>query len=76
MSMASKNKFKVSECLITRHEVYTADECFLTGTAAEIVPVIKVDARIIGSGKPGVVTKKMLALFRAATKTKGVKYTV
>ncbi len=52
-------------------EVYTADECFLTGTAAELVPVVKVDGRIIGAGKPGAVTKRLLNRFRDLTQSEG-----
>ncbi|MBU4334414.1 MAG: branched-chain amino acid aminotransferase, partial [Candidatus Omnitrophica bacterium] len=59
---------------ITRHEVYTSEECFLTGTAAEIIPVVKVDGRRIGNGKPGAITKKMLKMFQVVTKNDGVKY--
>lgn len=57
----------VSEITLSRHDVYTADECFLTGSAAEIVPVVKVDNRQIGTGKPGPVTKDLLARFRQET---------
>ena len=46
-----------------RHDVYTADECFLTGTAAEVIPVVECDARPIGLGKPGPITKQLLAAF-------------
>jgi len=74
LELASKNKIKTNECLITRHEVYTADECFLTGTAAEIIPVVKVDGRVIGSGNPGPVTKIMLEQFHSVTRKDGVKY--
>jgi branched-chain amino acid aminotransferase len=56
------------ECALIRHDVYTADECFLTGTAAEIIAVTKVDGRIIGSGKPGPVTKQLRERFQAVTK--------
>jgi len=52
-------------------QVYTADECFLTGTAAELVPVVEVDGRIIGEGKPGAVTKRLLNRFRELTKSEG-----
>lgn len=55
-------------------EVWSADECFLTGTAAEIVPVVKVDGRTIGDGKPGPVTRELLAEFRELTKVNGVRY--
>ena len=74
LDLAAKSKIKTQECLITRHEVYTADECFLTGTAAEIIPVVKVDGRIIGDGKPGSITAKIMKLFKELTKTDGVKY--
>ena len=58
---------EVREELFTRYEVFVADECFLTGTAAEIIPVVKIDARTIGDGKPGPVTKELLAAFRKLT---------
>jgi branched-chain amino acid aminotransferase len=74
LALAAKCKIPAKECLITRHEVYTADECFLTGTAAEIIPVVKVDGRIIGGGKPGEITKKMTEMFKTATTKEGVKY--
>lgn len=54
--------------------MYNADECFLTGTAAEIIPIVKVDGRVIGSGKPGTVTNKLLAAFHEVTRKDGVKY--
>jgi branched-chain amino acid aminotransferase len=56
----------------TRHDVFNADEAFLTGTAAEIVPVVKVDGRRIGLGKPGVHTGKLLSLFHGLTRKDGV----
>ncbi len=59
------------EIQLTRYDVYNADEMFITGTAAEIVPVTKVDMRQIGSGKPGTVTKKMIAAFKELTKVEG-----
>jgi branched-chain amino acid aminotransferase len=67
-------KMSVFEGYITRHEVYNADECFLTGTAAEIIPVVKVDGRVIGDGKPGTYTRKMMELFHEITRQEGVKY--
>ena len=74
LELAAKNKIPTEECFITRHEVYTAEECFLTGTAAEIIPVVKVDGRVIGTGKPGKVTTKMMKLFQTVTRQDGVKY--
>jgi branched-chain amino acid aminotransferase len=49
----------VQEIALTRHDVFSADECFLTGTGAEIIPVTKCDGRVIGAGKPGGVTKQL-----------------
>jgi branched-chain amino acid aminotransferase len=74
LKLAKKMKMDVHETLITRHEVFNADECFLTGTAAELIPIVKVDGRVIGTGKPGAVTAKMLKAFHELTKTDGVKY--
>ncbi len=74
MEIAKKNKISVEERFITRHEVYNADECFLTGTAAEIIPIVKVDGRFIGDGKPGSLTGKLIKMFHVTTKTDGVKY--
>ena len=55
---------KVIEADFTRHDIFVADECFLTGTAAEIVPVVKADGRVIGNGKPGPITTRIIARFR------------
>ncbi len=54
---------EVQEISITKHDVYVADECFLTGTAAEVIPVVKVDDRPIGNGKPGPMTKDLTERF-------------
>jgi len=53
----------VQEATLTRHDFYAADECFLTGTAAEVVPVVKCDGRTIGSGKPGPITRQLRERF-------------
>ncbi len=74
VSMARELGYTVKEELFTRFDVYTADECFLTGTAAEVIPVVKVDGRIIGTGKPGPITKKLLAKFSELTEKIGTKY--
>ncbi|MBX6325712.1 MAG: aminotransferase class IV, partial [Chthoniobacterales bacterium] len=63
---------KVLETNLTRHDIFVADECFLTGTAAEIIPVVKADGRIIGSGKPGSITARIIARFREMTRESGV----
>lgn len=62
------------EHVLTRHEVYISDEVFLTGTAAEIIPVVKVDGRVIGSGGPGKITLLLMKEFHKVTKKEGVKY--
>lgn len=56
IDLAKQAARQVHEVPLTRHDVYVADECFLTGSAAEVVPVVKVDYRTIGDGKPGEVT--------------------
>ncbi len=61
----------VSERMFPITEVYTADECFLTGTAAELVPVVRVDGRSIGDGKPGETTRRLLNRFRDLTESEG-----
>jgi len=58
----------VLEVAMIRHDIYTADECFLTGTAAEAIPVVSLDGRTIGDGKPGPVTQELLAKFRKLTR--------
>jgi len=65
MKLAAAHGFTVRESVMTRYDLYTADEMFLTGTAAEIVPVAEIDKRVIGSGKPGEGTKKLIKLFHA-----------
>ena len=74
MELAAKQRLAVREELLTRHDLFNADEVFLTGTAAEIVPVVKIDGRVIGSGKPGPTTKKLQQAFRQVTKTDGVRH--
>jgi len=74
MEVAKRAKISVHEHVITRHEVYISDECFLTGTAAEIIPVVMVDGRVIGDGKPGKMTFNLLKKFKELTKKEGVKY--
>ncbi|MCX7015498.1 MAG: branched-chain-amino-acid transaminase [Candidatus Sumerlaeota bacterium] len=71
MEIARQEGMEIHEEPFTRFEVYTADECFLTGTAAEAIPVVKVDARPIGDGKPGPTTKRLIERFRKMTATDG-----
>jgi branched-chain amino acid aminotransferase len=58
----------VREIPLTKHDVYVADECFLTGTAAEVIPVVKVDTRIIGAGVPGPITRDLSERFHKLTR--------
>ena len=69
--IAAELGVKVRKTDITRHDVFVADECFLTGTAAEIVPVVKADGRSIGNGKPGPITARIIARFRQVTRETG-----
>lgn len=67
--LAREEGLNVYERAMTRHDVFTANECFLTGSAAEIIPVVKVDDRVIGAGKPGPVTKDLTRLFHELTRS-------
>ena len=58
----------VREENLTQYDLYCADECFLTGTAAEVIPVVKIDGRTVGTGEPGPLTKDLLGRFRALTR--------
>jgi len=69
--LAKQAGVTVVEGPIIRHDIYTADECFLTGTAAEVVAVVSLDGRTIGDGKPGPITKDLLARFRELTRKGG-----
>jgi branched-chain amino acid aminotransferase len=64
LEIAEKAGIPVQEMALTRHDVYTADECFLSGTAAEVIPVVKCDGRTIGNGKPGPITRQIREAFR------------
>lgn len=68
IDLARKNNIEVIEKNLTRYDLYAADECFLTGTAAEIVPVTKIDGRIIGDGKVGPITRKLMEEFHNLTR--------
>lgn len=64
----------IREVELSRHDIYTADECFLTGTAAEVIAATKLDQRVIGSGKPGPVTNQVIAAFRELVRTTGTPF--
>jgi len=71
LEMAKEMGMPCHEPNLTRYDLFNADECFLTGTGAEIVPVVKIDGRMIGNGKPGPATQKLVAQYRALTKVSG-----
>ncbi len=71
MDLARKQGIPVEEKVFTLFDVYNADECFLTGTAAEVIPTVKVDGRLIANGKPGKITWELIAAFRELTKVDG-----
>ncbi len=73
LDLASKARLACEETPFTRYDVYTADEVFLTGTAAEIVPVVEVDQRKIGTGKPGPITARVMKDFRKLTLKEGAR---
>ncbi|HCM42248.1 MAG TPA: branched-chain-amino-acid transaminase [Candidatus Omnitrophota bacterium] len=76
IELAAQEKICFEERVLTRHDLFNADEVFLTGTAAEVIPVVKIDARVIGTGKPGPVTNQLLKGFRKIVRRDGVKYKV
>ncbi|MEO5753503.1 MAG: branched-chain-amino-acid transaminase [Chthoniobacterales bacterium] len=69
--IAADLDLKISEPELTRHDLYIADEAFLTGTAAEVIPMIKLDGRLIGDGKPGPITNRAIKRFRELTRETG-----
>jgi branched-chain amino acid aminotransferase len=71
MELAPQHGFTVKEEVLTRYDLYTADEVFLTGTAAEIISVVKMDRRAIGAGKPGPVAKRLEQAFREYARSSG-----
>ena len=71
MELAAASGIRVAEPNLTRHDLFNAEECFLTGTGAEIIPVVKIDGRLIGTGKPGKTTLKLVEQYHALTKVSG-----
>ena len=71
MTLARALEIPVLEKVFTLHDVYTADECFLTGTGAEVGPVTEVDARPIGTGRPGPISLRLTQAFRELVRTEG-----
>src|ERR1043166_3901631 len=71
MEIAAEASIPVSEPNLTRYDLFNADECFLTGTGAELIPVVKLDGRVIGSGKPGPITLSLIEKYKALTQACG-----
>ncbi len=71
IEMGKAAGMSVAESNLTRYDLFNADECFLTGTGAELIPVVKIDGRVIGSGNPGPVTKSLVQKYHALTKISG-----
>ena len=71
MELATKKGYQVREQFFSLFDVWTADECFITGTAAEVGPVSKVDGRMIGEGKPGPITRELMKAYRELVMSTG-----
>ena len=74
IGLAKRLGVPFEEKMLKMPDFYSADEVFLTGTAAEIIPVTKIDKRRIGKGEPGEITARLMDEFRRLTKTDGVRY--
>lgn len=74
LEVAAKAGLKTCERMVTRFELYVADEVFLTGTAAELIPVVMIDGRLIGAGNVGEHTSALISVFKKITKKDGVRY--
>ena len=68
IDLAKEQGIPIQEVSLTKHDVYIADECFLTGSAAEVIPVVKVDSRKIGDGEPGPITRRLTEAFHQLTR--------
>ena len=71
IDIAKELSIPLAERDLSRHDIYTCDECFLTGTAAEVIAATKLDQRVLGTGKPGPITQKIIARFREIVGTTG-----
>jgi branched-chain amino acid aminotransferase len=74
IELAAKLGVPFVERSLTRYDIYTADECFLTGTAAEVIPVVSLDRRIIGDGKPGPLTRRFLEAYHELVNSTGTPF--
>jgi len=73
LELATKQGLGTRETILGLHDLYNANECFLTGTGAEIVPVVTIDGRKVGTGRPGETTQRLLAAFRELRVADGEK---
>jgi branched-chain amino acid aminotransferase len=73
IALAQQLQIPFAEKVFTQTSVYNCDECFLTGTGAEVVPVVQADDRRIGDGRPGPMTKQLIDAFRNLVRTEGVE---
>jgi branched-chain amino acid aminotransferase len=71
IELAKEAGLTVSEPNLTRYDLFNADECFLTGTGAELIPIVKIDGRTIGTGTPGPFTRDLVTRYHALTKVSG-----
>ena len=73
IEIAEELKIELIETEMTRYDTWIADEMFLTGTAAELIPIVEVDSRKIGNGQPGIITAKFLDLFKTKVTEDGIR---
>ena len=73
IARAQELNIPFKETSLTRYDIWCADECFLTGTGAEVIPVTKLDGRVIGTGRPGQITAKVLEAFRKRVRIEGTR---
>jgi branched-chain amino acid aminotransferase len=71
IELAREEGLTVAEPNLTRYDLFNADECFLTGTGAELIPIVKIDGRVIGAGKPGPITRRLVDKYHALTNLSG-----
>jgi branched-chain amino acid aminotransferase len=71
LELAREESLAVAEPNLTRYDLFNADECFLTGTGAELIPIVKIDGRVIGTGRPGPITRRLVDKYHALTKVSG-----
>ena len=62
-------QLNVQETQLTRYDIYTSDECFITNTIMELMPVVNIDGRVVGNGQPGALTRQLHALFQALARS-------